>query len=77
MQTFPTEVLYYFSDIDECKESPVPVCSQICTDTKGHYKCSCVPGYRLEHILGQPGKTTCKIEGMINALLITHNSTPV
>lgn len=50
-------------NIDECKESDVPVCSQVCLDVKGHYKCSCVKGYKMESILGKPGKTTCKIDG--------------
>lgn len=55
---------FLFTDIDECKESDVPVCSQVCLDVKGHYKCSCVKGYKMESILGKPGKTTCKIDGM-------------
>jgi hypothetical protein len=25
---------------------------------------SCVKGYKMESILGKPGKTTCKIDGM-------------
>jgi hypothetical protein len=29
-----------------------------------NYKCSCVKGYKMESILGKPGKTTCKIDGM-------------
>ena len=53
-------------DINECKESAVPVCSQVCTDVKGHYKCSCVEGYTMEHILEKPGKTTCKANGMFS-----------
>ena len=33
-------------DIDECAESDL--CSQICINTKGSYKCQCEPGYTLE-----------------------------
>eukprot|EP00916_Digyalum_oweni_P010684 GHVL01017809.1.p1 GENE.GHVL01017809.1~~GHVL01017809.1.p1 ORF type:complete len:900 (-),score=79.94 GHVL01017809.1:617-3316(-) len=33
-------------DVDECK---IPgVCSQKCVNTKGSYKCDCLPGYTLE-----------------------------
>lgn len=32
-------------DIDECK---IPgTCSQLCKNTKGSYKCECLPGYTL------------------------------
>ncbi|KAK3090046.1 hypothetical protein FSP39_008801 [Pinctada imbricata] len=34
-------------DINECLEDK-QVCSQLCTNTKGSYKCSCVDGYELE-----------------------------
>lgn len=62
------------TDIDECKESDVPVCSQVCLDVKGHYKCSCVKGYKMENILGKPGKTTCKIDGNISIFSILLTS---
>ena len=59
-------------NIDECKESEVPVCSQICTDTKGHYKCSCVQGYRSEPVLGKPGHSKCKLDGPRPHLLFAN-----
>lgn len=33
-------------DIDECDEPDV--CSQICINTRGGYKCECHPGYQIE-----------------------------
>ena len=40
-------------DLNECE--PPGLCSQQCTNTKGNYYCSCVPGYTLES-----DKHTCK-----------------
>ena len=37
--------LSYFIDIDEC--DVIGKCSQICTNTKGSYKCSCTSDYVL------------------------------
>ena len=42
-----------FSDLNEC-ETP-STCSQICTDTKGSYKCECDDMYEL-----MPDRRTCK-----------------
>lgn len=56
----------FLLDINECTESSIPVCSQKCIDEKGHYKCECEEGYRKDFILGKPGKTTCKIDGMFS-----------
>ena len=36
----------YCLDINECQQGGV--CSQICTNSEGSYKCSCKPGYVLE-----------------------------
>ena len=33
-------------DIDECQERGI--CSQLCINTKGGYKCECLPEYVLE-----------------------------
>ena len=44
------------SDVDECKL--FGVCSQNCNNTKGSFKCSCLPGYETEY-----GSTThCKLD---------------
>ncbi|KAH9509816.1 hypothetical protein Btru_045275 [Bulinus truncatus] len=40
-------------DINECSEGNMP-CSQVCTNTVGHYECSCYSGYRLNN-----DSTTC------------------
>ena len=46
----------HFSDINEC--DVYGQCTQLCTNTKGSYKCSCKPGYGLE-----PDKKTCRSLG--------------
>ncbi|XP_069483172.1 collagen and calcium-binding EGF domain-containing protein 1 [Ambystoma mexicanum] len=38
----------YCLDIDECASSNVTVCSHICINTPGSYRCSCLEGYSLE-----------------------------
>lgn len=46
-------------DLNECE--PPGHCSQQCTNTKGSYYCSCVPGYTLEL-----DKHTCKAISKMN-----------
>ena len=36
-------ILYSYSDIDECKESGI--CSQVCINRMGGFKCDCLHGY--------------------------------
>ena len=36
-----------FSDIDECVDQ-TDKCVHICTNTPGHYRCTCDSGYQLE-----------------------------
>ncbi|XP_053706617.1 collagen and calcium-binding EGF domain-containing protein 1 isoform X2 [Synchiropus splendidus] len=45
-------------DIDECAEKNVSVCSQICLNSVGSYRCECEKGYFLE----EDGKTCTKGE---------------
>ena len=56
---FFIDAYFLLVDINECA---IPgVCSQICTNTKGSFKCSCVAGYYLE-----PDRRTCKADGEDN-----------
>jgi hypothetical protein len=48
------------TDINECTLPDNNVCDQICTDTAGHFTCSCRPGYKLS-----PDKMSC--EGMLHS----------
>ena len=48
-----TLMLIGFSDIDEC-EAADAVCSQICINILGSYKCGCEEGYILS-----PDNSTC------------------
>ncbi|XP_053706616.1 collagen and calcium-binding EGF domain-containing protein 1 isoform X1 [Synchiropus splendidus] len=48
----------YCLDIDECAEKNVSVCSQICLNSVGSYRCECEKGYFLE----EDGKTCTKGE---------------
>ena len=47
-------------DIDECAAEH-PVCSQVCTNLKGTFKCTCFQGYEYEHTSGY-----CKVIGEFN-----------
>ncbi|XP_058271845.1 collagen and calcium-binding EGF domain-containing protein 1 [Hemibagrus wyckioides] len=46
----------YCLDIDECSSKNETVCSQICINTPGSYRCDCDPGFYLE----DNGKTCSK-----------------
>ncbi|KAK3523688.1 hypothetical protein QTP70_008612 [Hemibagrus guttatus] len=46
----------YCLDIDECSRKNETVCSQICINTPGSYRCDCEPGFYLE----DDGKTCSK-----------------
>ncbi|XP_060685182.1 collagen and calcium-binding EGF domain-containing protein 1 isoform X1 [Hemiscyllium ocellatum] len=48
----------YCIDIDECFKSNGTVCSQICLNTPGSYKCACKEGFHLK----EDGKTCSKSE---------------
>ena len=49
-------VILVMSDISDLNECETPSsCSQICTDTKGSYKCECDEMYEL-----MPDRRTCK-----------------
>lgn len=52
---FKSICLFLFLDVNECRI--LGTCSQLCTNKKGSYKCSCLPGYQLE------GKRHCKALG--------------
>ncbi|XP_066928142.1 low-density lipoprotein receptor-related protein 1-like [Clytia hemisphaerica] len=61
-------------DTDECKKSP-HLCSQMCTNVPGSYKCRCADGYEYIAVTKQ-----CKVKGnppllvvpTENQLMITH-----
>ena len=36
----------FFSDINECADG-AHLCDQVCTNTDGAYRCSCLQGYQL------------------------------
>nr|XP_022333526.1 mucin-like protein [Crassostrea virginica] len=42
---------YKCIDLDECANSSLNGCNQLCTNTDGSYSCSCYPGYRLTNTL--------------------------
>ncbi len=66
-------MLFWWSspDIDEC-ENP-DVCSQICINLKGDYKCECYEGYEMD-----PVTKACKAVGKIRHtnIFIHHYSEP-
>ena len=53
----------YFSstDIDECSDGSLHMCTQHCIDTVGSHHCDCYVGYELE-----PDGFTCTGESTIN-----------
>ena len=55
-----------FSDIDECQT--LGMCSQICNNTKGSYKCSCMEGYAVEPV----NHHRCKALGPEPSLLFAN-----
>lgn len=54
------------TDFDECDN--LQPCSQVCSNTKGKYFCSCANGYVME-----PDQHKCKAVNRTNALLIISN----
>ena len=56
----------YFADIDECEE--YGICSQICINTIGSYKCSCHQNYTLQ----LDGKS-CKAKGKLKFCNLWEN----
>jgi hypothetical protein len=48
--------MIYIADLNECEEV-YGSCSQTCVNFKGHFKCSCVQGYRKEE------DVTCRATG--------------
>lgn len=60
-------------DINECE---IPgMCSQLCYNTKGGFKCSCMDGYRLD-----PNGRKCRAEGKCekasDVVQLVNNSLP-
>ncbi|XP_056011718.1 low-density lipoprotein receptor-related protein 2-like isoform X2 [Ostrea edulis] len=54
-------------DIDECESKHPPMCSQVCQNFPGSYKCSCHHGYVLE----EGGK--CRVNGSPPIFLLAHD----
>ena len=52
-------------DVDECSGHP---CSQVCTNTLGSYKCSCLPGYVLS-----PDLASCKANNSVAPKIMFSN----
>ena len=46
--------LDWLIDVDECSNTGLNDCSQLCENTNGSYQCSCANGFSL-----QPDNTTC------------------
>ncbi|KAI4888958.1 hypothetical protein NFI96_008568, partial [Prochilodus magdalenae] len=61
----------YCLDIDECASKNETVCSQICINTPGSYKCECEKGYYLE----QDGRTCSKGERATTITITTTITT--
>lgn len=51
-----TNYIVVFTDIDECQNPGI--CSQICINLKGGYKCECSRGYQMDLATG-----VCKAVG--------------
>lgn len=51
-------------DIDECQNPGI--CSQICVNLKGGYKCECSKGYQMDLYTG-----VCKAVGKVSSLVTT------
>lgn len=55
------------TDVNECK---IPgICSQVCYNTKGSFKCICRVGYNLE-----PDRRSCKAIGKYTAIIFLLES---
>ena len=39
--------MYLSIDIDECEESSLNNCDQLCNNTEGSYRCDCSSGFQL------------------------------
>lgn len=59
-------LVFFPPDIDECSRKNETLCSQICVNTPGSYRCDCETGFYLE----EDGKTCSK--GQRGALTHTH-----
>ena len=49
----------FSSDINECDNDIPGLCSQVCHNTRGSFKCSCLEGYVLD-----PDGRKCRASGM-------------
>lgn len=59
--------MFVSTDVDECKISGI--CSQVCYNTKGSFKCICRLGYNLE-----PDRRSCKAIGKYTAIIFLLGS---
>ena len=58
----------YDADVDECQVAGI--CSQVCTNEKGSFKCECRTGYTKDRHDG----TRCKANDGHAALLFAHST---
>ena len=67
----------YCDDINECDS--LSSCAQICTNTKGSYKCSCAPGYIQEgrhcRADGETPKLLYALHSSINSIIMKPGET--
>lgn len=66
--TFSLWLKFSISDVDECLVDGV--CSQICVNEKGTFKCECHEGYSKD----PRDRTRCKADEGHAALLFTHRT---
>ncbi|XP_077479721.1 collagen and calcium-binding EGF domain-containing protein 1 [Stigmatopora argus] len=55
----------YCLDIDECADTNITTCSQLCINTMGSFQCECIVGYFLE----EDGRTCSKQERVLQNVL--------
>ena len=55
-------IVYNVIDVDECQNTTIAPCDQLCVNTVGSYECRCTSGHELQ----QDGQT-CEGQGIIIA----------